>query len=96
MSVGDSGVLCRIFVRSSTLKPCGRLPSSELPMKLLCRLAFPNDCHRSLSSCRDATVSGRPCLQACGKEHRQACPTTDDAGVGTLSSPPRRLYGLSS
>ena len=23
-------------------------------------------------------------------------PTTDDAGVGTLSSPPRRLYGLSS
>lgn len=57
LSVGESGVLAKIFSRSFMLKPRGRLPMRASAMKLLCKLAEPRDVHLKRSSCKQAKLS---------------------------------------
>ena len=57
LSVGESGVLAKIFSRSFMLKPRGRLPMRASAMKLLCKLAEPRDVHLNRSSCKQAKLS---------------------------------------
>lgn len=57
LSVGESGVLAKIFSRSFVLKPRGRLPMRASAMKLLCKLAEPRDVHLNRSSCKQAKLS---------------------------------------
>ena len=66
LSVGESGVLAKIFSRSFMLKPRGRLPMRASAMKLLCKLAEPKDDHLNRSSCKQTKLSEwavKPCIR---------------------------------